>query len=38
MQYRDEDINFETFGWQRFEELCFDLLHKYQYYGSPRTG
>jgi hypothetical protein len=33
MQYRDEDINFEMFGWQRFEELCFDLLHKYQFYG-----
>lgn len=33
MEYRDEDIDYTKIKWQRFEELCFDLLHKYQYYG-----
>ncbi|MES2063568.1 MAG: restriction endonuclease [Bacteroidota bacterium] len=33
MEYRDEDIDYTRFKWQRFEELCFDLLLKYQYYG-----
>jgi hypothetical protein len=33
MDYRDEDIDYTKIKWQRFEELCFDILHKYQYYG-----
>ncbi|RYY72249.1 MAG: restriction endonuclease [Chitinophagaceae bacterium] len=33
MRYTDEDINFEVLDWQRFEELCFDLLLKYQFYN-----
>ena len=33
MEYRDEDIDYKMLDWQRFEELCFDLLLKYQFYS-----
>jgi len=33
MNFQDEDIKFEMLNWMRFEELCFDLLLKHQFYS-----
>lgn len=33
MNFQDDDIKYEMLHWKRFEELCFDLLLKYQFYS-----
>jgi hypothetical protein len=32
MNFKDNDIKFEKIDWKEFEELCFDLLLKYQFH------
>jgi hypothetical protein len=32
MNFQETDINFEKIDWRQFEELCFDLLMKYQFH------
>jgi len=44
MVFQEQDINFDRIDWRQFEELCFDLLMKYQYHdmiwhqGSADAG
>lgn len=44
MVFQEQDINFDRIDWREFEELCFDLLMKYQYHdmiwhqGSADAG
>jgi len=33
MTFEDKDIRFEKLDWKDFEELCFDLLLKYQFHS-----
>lgn len=33
MTFEDKDIRFEKLEWKDFEELCFDLLLKYQFHS-----
>lgn len=33
MEFQDSDINFDKINWIQFEELCFDLLLKYQFHS-----
>lgn len=33
MIFEDRDIQFDNLGWKDFEELCFDLLLKYQFHS-----
>jgi hypothetical protein len=32
MVYKEDDIRYERLNWKQFEELCFDLLLKYQFH------
>ncbi|WP_439698181.1 restriction endonuclease [Mucilaginibacter sp. AW1-7] len=32
MNFEETDIDFDRIDWRRFEELCFDLLMKYQFH------
>lgn len=33
MNFQDDDIDYKKLHWKRFEELCFDMLLKYQYHS-----
>ena len=39
MTFTESDIKFDKITWKQFEELCYDLLHKYQFHSlSWRQG
>ncbi|QQD13144.1 restriction endonuclease [Sphingobacterium sp. UDSM-2020] len=39
MTFTESDIKFEKINWKQFEELCYDILHKYQFHSlSWRQG
>ncbi|WP_448103502.1 restriction endonuclease [Pedobacter panaciterrae] len=39
MTFTESDIKFDKISWKEFEELCYDLLHKYQFHSlSWRQG
>src|ERR1700744_1837673 len=33
MVFTDHDIDFKKLNWKQFEELCYDLLVKFQYHS-----
>lgn len=33
MNFKESDIKFDRLDWKQFEELCYDLLHKYQFHS-----
>ncbi|MBT2589189.1 hypothetical protein J7E50_03105 [Pedobacter sp. ISL-68] len=33
MIFHEDDINFERLDWKQFEEMCYDLLVKFQFHS-----